>query len=79
MITTNLTFDEWASVFCDAKMTAALLNRLTHHCQIVETGNESYRFLQSTKKAKGQIYAIEQSIKSGVNNAEMQLQIDETL
>ncbi len=81
MITTNLMLNEWASVFCDAKMTAALLNRLNHHCQIVETGNESYRFLQSTKKAKGQINAIEQSIKSGVNNAEVQvqLQIDETL
>lgn len=50
-LTTHLTFSEWGKVFTDEKMTTAMLVRITHHCEIIETSNDCYRFKQRMKSA----------------------------
>ena len=55
LITSNLPFSEWTQVFQGERMTAALLDRLTHHCHIFEMNGESYRFRESMKgKRRGE-------------------------
>lgn len=76
MITTHLTLAESSSVFGDAKRTTALLERLTSHCQIVGTGNESCRFQQSSATAKTRIKTSEEARRTATSAPEPPASID---
>lgn len=52
LVTSNLPFDEWTSVFGSERLTGALLDRLTHHVHILEMNGDSYRLASSQKRAK---------------------------
>jgi len=71
VITNDLSFSEWASVFGDARMTTALLDRLPHHCRIVETGNQSWRFRNSSGQAKPPARPTRSRSTNGVPETEM--------